>query len=691
MKVRKRDGRVVNFDRARIKNAVLKAIRATVVERTKKQAELADEISLRVTKDLERLNQPIVDIEQIQDLVEFHLMSDGYYRVAKNYIVYREKRRVSREMNSFFRHLKSYVDRSDEDAVRQNANVSYSYPALRNHLAGEVIKKWALEEMYPKEVARAHREGFIHIHDLDFANAVYCVGHDLRKLILMGFSGPEEHVASGPAKHLSALTGQMVNYLGVLQNEAAGAQAFNSVDTLLAPYVRKERLSYDEVKQCIQQLVYGVNVTSRWGQSPFVNFTFDFEPPYDLKDQNCLWAGKTLDFTYGELRKEMEMINRAFWEIMLEGDYQGKVFTFPIPTINITKDFDWSRKDVQLMLEATAKYGIPYFANFVSSWLDPRAVRSMCCRLSLDLEEVKNYTGGLFGAADSTGSIGVVTLNLPRIAYIAKKSDSLDRIEKFFELLEFYLEVAKTSLEIKRKVITQNFERGLFPYLKKYLPRGFMTFFSTIGIVGGHEMCLNLLGKGIETPEGRDFAKRVLEFIVEKTRQFQKETDNLYNFEATPAEMTAYRFAKIDVEEFGTDIAFSGPADAPYYTNSTHLPPGRVTDLVEVLEHQSELQPLYTSGTVLHIWLPDKFDSDSTRVVIDFVCQNSKVPYFSITPTYSICPDHGYIAGEVYSCPKCSKETLVYSRITGYYRPVHVWNKGKQSEWKDREYFKISK
>lgn len=570
---------------------------------------------------------------------------------------------------------------NEEDwRTKENSNTTYSYPGLYLHLAGSALAHYVLNEVYPSEISQAHSNGSLHIHDLSHGIVAYCAGWSLMDLIKKGFGGVEGKISAKPAKHLSALTGQMVNFLGVMQMEFAGAQAFNSVDTLLAPFVRFDKLSYKEVKQLIQQMVFAMNVPSRWGsQPPFINFTFDWKVPEDLKNEPAIVGGNEFGY-YGDYQKEMDMINKAFLETMLEGDADGRIFSFPIPTYNITKEFDWEGENVDLLMEATAKYGLPYFQNFLSSSLNPGDVRSMCCRLQLDLRELKNRGGGLFGSADKTGSIGVVTINLPRIGYLSKTK------EEYFNNLKEMMDLAKNSLEIKRKIIEENLDKGLMPYTKVYLGH-FNNHFSTIGIIGMHESLLNFMNKGIETEEGQKFAIDVLHFMRKVLKNYQEETGNLYNLEATPAEGASYRLAAKDKKIF-KDIITSGEEE-PYYTNSTFLPVGHTEDPFEVLEHQSPLQTLYTSGTVVHIFLQEKPQVNTTKTFIKKAFSDYPIPYMTITPTFSICKTHGYIPGEHFQCPICKQETEVYSRVVGYYRPVKNWNKGKQEEFKERVEYRV--
>jgi ribonucleoside-triphosphate reductase len=678
--VRKRDGRIVPFDRQRIERAIYKAFQAVGEENEATPREL----SIIVTQKLfEKFGQDtVVDIETIQDVVEETLIEHGFAKVAKAYILYRRKRQEAREALKVVvdveKIVQEYLLKADW-RTQENSNTTYSYPGLVLHVAGSVMAHYTLNRIYPDEVREAHMNGDIHIHDLSYGLAGYCAGWSLEELIREGFGGVKDKIAAGPAKHLSALTGQMVNFLGTMQMEFAGAQAFNSVDTYLAPFVRYDRLSYQAAKQLIQQMVFAMNVPSRWGsQAPFINFSFDWIVPEDMKDRPVIIGGEERPDlgTYGDYQKEMDMINRAFLEVMLEGDYEGRVFSFPIPTYNITPDFPWDSENARLLFELTAKYGVPYFQNFISSNLRPGDVRSMCCRLQLDLRTLRNRCGGLFGSADKTGSIGVVTINLPRIGYLSKTE------EEFFTRLKRMMYIAKTALEIKRKVIERNLKNGLFPYTRRYLGT-FRNHFSTIGLVGMNEACLNFLGVSIAHPEGKAFAVKVLEFMREKLADFQEETGNLYNLEATPAESASYRLARIDRRTF-PDIITAGESE-PYYTNSTHLPVDYTDDPFEALEHQKDLQVLYTGGTVFHTFLPEMPDPEAVKRFVRRAFENYPIPYLTITPTFSVCPKHGYLKGKVTVCPRCGEETEVYSRVVGYYRPVQRWNRGKQEEFTERK------
>ncbi len=673
LQIRKRDGRLETWSTERIAEAILKALKASGI----KDPILSLRLAHKVEKKLDGIDVP--EQEQVQDFVEQVLMENRLYDVAKKYILYREKRRELRSQKQAYLDIKETIDQYLTKAdwrVNENANMTHSFQGLMLHLSGTIQARYALEK-YPQEIRAAHEHGYFHIHDLSFGLAGYCAGWSLRDLLIEGFN-LEGRSCAGPARHFDSILGQMVNFLGTLQNEWAGAQAFNNVDTYLAPFIRHDDLSYDDVRQMMQKFVFNLNTTSRWGgQSPFTNLTFDLKCPKHIAGEAVIIGGKLQDSTYGEYEREMEWINRAFLETMLEGDYHKRIFSFPIPTYNVTPDFPWETEIGELLLKMTAKYGAPYFQNFINSDIKPEDVRSMCCRLQMDLRELRNKVGGLFGAGDLTGSIGVVTLNLPKLAYLSQgEEDFLDQIEE-------YAELAKESLEFKRKLVNENLERGMFPWTRRYLKNGFKAHFSTIGLLGGHEACLNLIGKGIETPAGIRLMQRTLAHLRDITKRFQEETGTLYNLEATPAEGTSYRLAKIDRSLYA-DIQTSGNG-TPYYTNSTTLPVGMSDDIIQALEHQNELQPLYTGGTVFHTYLGEAVtDTKALKNFIVRAMTKTKIPYISITPTFSICKSHGYIAGEKSECPECGAETEVYTRVVGYYRPVSQWNKGKQAEYADR-------
>ncbi|WP_342448599.1 ribonucleoside triphosphate reductase [Desulfobaculum xiamenense] len=657
-------------------NAIFKALKANGI----KDPLLSKRLARKVESKLAGIEVP--EQEHVQDMVEQVLMESRLYAVAKKYIIYREKRREFRAHDNAYLNVKDTIDNYMSKAdwrVAENANMSHSFQGLMLHLSGSIQARYALEK-YPEEVRLAHEHGYFHIHDLSFGLAGYCAGWSLRDLLLEGFN-LEGRSCAGPARHFDSALGQMVNFLGTLQNEWAGAQAFNNVDTYLAPFIRHDGLDYDDVLQAMQKFVFNLNTTSRWGgQSPFTNLTFDLACPKHIKNEAVIVGGKLLDSTYGEYEQEMEWINRAFLEVMLNGDSNGRIFSFPIPTYNITGDFPWESEIGELLLKLTAKYGVPYFQNFINSDISPEDVRSMCCRLKMDLRELRKKVGGLFGAGDLTGSIGVVTLNLPKLAYLSQGE------EDFLDLIREYAELARDSLEFKRKLINDNLERGMFPWSHRYLKNGFNGHFSTIGLVGGHEACQNLLGKGIETPGGTRLMQRVLTHLQDITARFQEETGHLYNLEATPAEGTSYRLAKIDKALYA-DINASGNG-VPYYTNSTALPVGISDDVIFALEHQDKLQPMYTGGTVFHTYLGEAVsDTTALKNFIVRTFTNTKLPFLSITPTFSVCNEHGYIPGEHFTCPTCGKEAEVYTRIVGYYRPVSRWNKGKQAEYDDRVTF----
>ena len=679
----KRDGREVPFDVSRIQKAIFKAAQAVGGS----DQVTAWRLAIQVYDYLIKTQNLKPTVEEVQDVVEKVLIENGHARTAKAYILYRDKRTQIRTAKALLLNIEKtiseYINQTDW-RIKENANIDYSHSGLMLHTAGAVIANYVLNNVYTKEIKDAHVNGFFHIHDLGMGTSGYCAGWSLKQLLNEGFNGPKNKVAAGPPKHFDTALGQMVNFLGTLQNEWAGAMAFNNFDTLLAPYIRADRLSYREVKQGIQQFIFSVNTTSRWGgQSPFTNITLDLTIPEHFRREAVSYGGKVLDETYADYQKEVDMINKAFIEVMLGGDYQGRVFPFPIPTYNVTKEFDWDSENSNLLFEMTAKYGTPYFQNFINSDLNPEDVRSMCCRLSMDLRELRHKTGGLFGSGDATGSIGVVTLNMPRLAYLSK-GDS----EKFFNLIEKYMLLAKTSLEIKRKMLEDNLKKGLYPYTARYLP-SFKNHFSTIGLIGMNEACLNLLGKNIATEEGRKLALAVLSFMRKKIVSFQQETGNLYNLEATPAEGASYRLAKIDKQEF-LDIITAGTDSAPYYTNSTWLPVEYTDDPILALELQEELQTKYTGGTVFHFFLGEALPSAETcKLLVRRILSRYRIPYLSITPTFSVCPKHGYLNGERWHCPHCGAETEVYSRVVGYYRPVSNWNKGKQEEYKQRKFFKF--
>ena len=688
-KVRKREGKIVGFDILKIKEAIKKAFYS--VERTYDD-NVIDFLALKVTSEFEsKLKDNIISVEDIQDCVEEVLSKAGYSDVAKSYILYRKLHEKMRNMKSTVLDYKdvvnSYINVTDW-RVKENSTVTYSVGGLILSNSGAITANYWLSEVYDEEIANAHRSAAIHLHDLSMLTG-YCAGWSLKQLIQEGLGGVPGKITSAPAKHLSTLCNQMVNFLGIMQNEWAGAQAFSSFDTYLAPFVKIDNLDYHEVKQCIQSFIYGVNTPSRWGtQAPFTNITLDWTVPNDLAELNAIIGGKEVDFKYKDCQKEMDMINKAFIEIMIEGDANGRGFQYPIPTYSITRDFDWSEtENNKLLFEMTAKYGTPYFSNYINSDMEPSDVRSMCCRLRLDLRELRKKSGGFFGSGESTGSIGVVTINLPRIAYLAKDE------QDFYERLEKLMDIAARSLKIKRNVITKLLNEGLYPYTKRYLG-SFNNHFSTIGLIGMNEVGLNAkwLRADLTHEKTQKFAKDVLNFMREKLSDYQEEYGDLYNLEATPAESTTYRFAKHDKAQYPDIITASEPDHTPYYTNSSHLPVDFTDDIFAALDIQDELQTLYTSGTVFHAFLGERLtDWKAAANLVRKIAENYKLPYYTMSPTYSVCQTHGYINGEVYKCPICDKETEVYSRITGYYRPVKNWNDGKAEEYKNRKVYDLNK
>lgn len=648
-KVRKRDGRIVDFDVNRIESAIFKAAQSV----GGKDRETARNLAWRAVAELEkRLADKekgyIPSVEEVQDVVERVLIHAGYADTAKAYILYREQHRKIRDTKTILvdatKTMDEYLKREDW-RVNENSNVNYSFSGLSLHLSGSIIANYVLENIYPREISDAHKNGDFHIHDLSMGINGYCAGWSLRDLLLEGFNGVPSKVESCPAKHLETVIGQLINFLGTLQNEWAGAQAFSSFDTYLAPFVRADKCDFKKVKQCIQQFVFSMNTPSRWGcQTPFTNLTFDWTVPVDLKNQHVIVGGKILDDRYDDYQPEMDMINKAFIEIMLEGDMKGRIFTFPIPTYNITKDFDWESDNAKLLFEMTAKYGLPYFQNFINSELKPSDVRSMCCRLQMDMRKLRQKTGGLFGSGEKTGSLGVITINMSRLGYLAKDED------EFLTRLGRLMELGKKSLEIKREMVQRNMDNGLLPYTKRYLG-SLDHHFATIGLIGMNEALQNFFGAEVTTAteEGRVFTLKVLDFMRAKLEKFQKDTGNIYNLEATPGEGTSYRFAKIDKKKF-PDIIVPGKEN-PYYTNSTHLPVNYTDDIFEALELQDELQTKYTGGTVFHGFLGERIsDAETCGKLVKTIAYNFHLPYFTITPTFSICPEHGYIAGEHYEC-----------------------------------------
>lgn len=684
--VTKRDGAVVEFEISKISAAITKAF---IALEKQYHPSVIDMLALRVTADFEsKIDDQRVAVEDIQDSVEKVLSEAGYADVAKAYILYRKQREKVRNVGSTLLNYKDLVDdylEINDWRVKENSTVTYSVGGLILSNSGAITANYWLSEIYDPEVADAHRNAEIHLHDLSMLTG-YCAGWSLKQLILEGLGGVPGKITSSPARHLSTLCNQMVNFLGIMQNEWAGAQAFSSFDTYLAPFVKVDNLTQKEVKQGIQSFVYGVNTPSRWGtQAPFSNITLDWVVPKDLENTPAIVGGKEMSFTYGECKREMDMINRAFIEIMIEGDANGRGFQYPIPTYSITRDFDWSdTENNRLLFEMTAKYGTPYFSNYINSDMEPSDVRSMCCRLRLDLRELRRKSGGFFGSGESTGSVGVVTINLPRIAYLAQ--DEAD----FYRRLDKLMDIAARSLKTKRTVITQLMESGLYPYTKRYLG-SFDNHFSTIGLVGMNEACLNAkwLAHDLVHSDAQEFAKNVLNHMRERLSDYQEKYGDLYNLEATPAESTTYRFAKHDKEQF-PNIITANENGVPYYTNSSHLPVGYTDDIFSALDIQDELQTLYTSGTVFHAFLGEKLpDWRAAAALVRKIAENYKLPYYTMSPTYSVCKDHGYIAGEEHVCPKCGHPAEVYSRITGYYRPVQNWNDGKAQEFRDRKVYAV--
>ncbi len=688
-RVIKRDGSISDFDLNKISEAIKKAFMAV---KRNYHPSVIEMLALRTCADFEtKIKDDKVTVEDIQDSVEKVLSESNYADVAKAYILYRKQRQKARDISKTMLDYKdlvnSYVDSLDW-RVKENSTITYSVGGLILSNSGAITANYWLGEIYDEEISNAHRQCDMHIHDLSMLTG-YCAGWSLKQLIQDGLGGVKGKITSSPARHLSTLCNQMVNFLGIMQNEWAGAQAFSSFDTYLAPFVREDNLSYKEVKQCIQSFIYGVNTPSRWGsQAPFSNITLDWTVPEDLADQYCIVGGKELDYTYSDCKKEMDMINKAFIEVMIQGDANGRGFQYPIPTYSITKDFDWSdSENNKLLFDMTAKYGTPYFSNYVNSDMKPSDIRSMCCRLRLDLRQLRKKSGGYFGSGESTGSVGVVTINMPKIAYLA------NNIDDFYYRLDKIMDIAARSLKIKRDVITKLLDNGLYPYTKQYLG-SFRNHFSTIGLVGMNEACLNAkwLNCDLTQVKGQDFCEEVLKHMRDRLIVYQEMYGDLYNLEATPAESTSYRLAKHDKEKYSDIITANDGSKVPYYTNSSHLPVGYTDDIFEALDIEDRFQTLYTSGTVFHTFLGEKLpDYKACATLVRKIAQNYKLPYYTISPTYSICPTHGYLNGEVYKCPKCNETTEVWSRITGYYRPISNWNDGKAQEFKDRkEYIPIN-
>lgn len=685
-KVRKRDNSVVRFDVVKIKNAIEKAF---VACNRQYNDDIIDLLALRVTSDFEpKIKDELVGVEDIQDSVEKVLSESSYADVSKAYIIYRTQHEKIRNIASTTLDYKKLVDnylKALDWRVKENSTVTYSVGGLILSNSGAITANYWLSEVYDKEIADAHRNAEIHIHDLSMLTG-YCAGWSLKQLIQEGLGGVTGKITSSPAKHLSTLCNQMVNFLGIMQNEWAGAQAFSSFDTYLAPFVKADNLSYKEVKQGIQSFIYGVNTPSRWGtQAPFTNITLDWTVPNDLAELPAIVGGKEMPFKYKDCKKEMDMFNKAFIETMIEGDANGRGFQYPIPTYSITKDFDWSEtENNKLLFEMTAKYGTPYFSNYVNSDMEPSDVRSMCCRLRLDLRELRKKSGGYFGSGESTGSIGVVTINMPHIAYLSKNK------EEFYARLDRIMDISARSLKEKRNVISGLLDAGLYPYTKRYLG-SFNNHFSTIGLVGMNETCLNAkwIQKDLTAKESQEFTVEVLNHMRNRLSDYQEKYGDLYNLEATPAESTSYRLAKHDKEKY-PDIITANESGTPYYTNSSHLPVGYTDDIFTALDIEDAFQTLYTSGTVFHAFLGERLsDWQNAALLVRKISENYKLPYYTLSPTYSVCSKDGYIAGEVWKCPKCGADTEVYSRITGYYRPVKNWNAGKTQEFKDRKTYSI--
>ncbi len=683
----KRNDKLVDFDIAKIAEAIKKAF---IAKDKEFNDSIIDFLALKVTADFEpKIKDGKIAVEDIQDSVESVLIRGGYDDIAKAYILYRRQREKLRNMKSTILDYKELVDsyvKVQDWRVKENSTVTYSVGGLILSNSGAITANYWLSEIYDDEIANAHRNADLHIHDMSMLTG-YCAGWSLRQLIQDGLGGVPGKITSAPAKHLASLCNQMVNFLGIMQNEWAGAQAFSSFDTYLAPFVKVDNLSYDQVKKCVESFIYGVNTPSRWGtQAPFSNITLDWTVPNDMAELPAIVGGKEMPFKYKDCKKEMDMVNRAFIEVMIEGDANGRGFQYPIPTYSITRDFDWSEtENNKLLFEMTAKYGTPYFSNYVNSDMEPSDVRSMCCRLRLDLRELRKKSGGFFGSGESTGSVGVVTINMPKIAYLAK--DKAD----FYKRLDHLMDIAARSLKIKRTVITKLMDEGLYPYTRRYLGT-FANHFSTLGLIGMNEVGLNAnwLRKDMTHKETQDFTVEVLNHMRERLSDYQEMYGDLYNLEATPAESTTYRFAKHDKRDFPNIITAAKEGETPYYTNSSHLPVSYTEDIFSALDIQDELQTLYTSGTVFHAFLGEKLpDWKAAANLVRKIADNYRLPYYTLSPTYSVCREHGYLAGEHYSCPHCGKLTEVYSRITGYYRPVQNWNDGKSQEFKDRKVYNI--
>ena len=699
-KIVDRQGKIVDFDSERIENAIKKASDATK-EFDGNEAKKLTKNVIKILKDYvahKESNLKAPTIEEIQDIVEKVLLSSDYKQTAKSYILYREQHKNMRDFvaNSNVNMIDDYLKQLDWQ-VNENSNMSYSIQGLNNYLASGMSKNYWLNKIYPENIKNAHLNGDLHIHDLNIIS-VYCVGWDLKDVLMEGFKGVTGKIQSAPPRHFRTALGQMANFLYTMQGESAGAQAFSNFDTLLAPFVRYDHLNYEQVKQALQEFIFNMNVPTRVGfQTPFSNITMDMTVPSYYKDQAVIIGGEFMEETYGDFQPEMDMINRAFFEVMMQGDSAGRIFSFPIPTYNITKDFDWDNENIKGLWEMTAKYGIPYFSNFINSDMNPEDARSMCCRLRIDNRQLEYRGGGLFGSNPLTGSIGVVTVNLPKIGYLAHNK------EEYFKLLGERMDLAKESLEIKRKLLEKLTDANLYPYTKFYLRNIKQRFgvywknhFSTIGLIGMNEACTNLLGEGIGSEAGKQLAIETMDFMRERIRGYQQETGNNYNLEATPAEGTTYRLAKMDKENMpgikcANEEMYQQGAE-PYYTNSTQLPVNYTDDIFEALDHQDDLQTKYTGGTVVHIFGGERIsDCETMKNLVRKVCENYRLPYFTFSPTFSVCPNHGYLKGEHQTCPDCHDECEIYSRVVGFYRPVGQWNKGKKSEFGDRKTFSISK
>ena len=682
----KRDGKIVDFDISKISTAIYQAFDACQKQYNK---DIIDFLALKVTAEFEpKIENDHIEVEHIQDSVESVLIKAGYDDVAKAYIIYRRQREKIRNINATMVDYKAIVDNYlniNDWRVKENSTVTYSVGGLILSNSGAITANYWLSEIYDDEIGNAHRNADIHIHDLSMLTG-YCAGWSLKQLIQEGLGGVPGKITSSPASHLATLCNQMVNFLGIMQNEWAGAQAFSSFDTYLAPFVKVDNLDYGQVKKCIESFIYGVNTPSRWGtQAPFSNITLDWVVPNDLAELNCIVGGKEMDFKYKDCQKEMDMVNKAFIEIMIDGDANGRGFQYPIPTYSITNNFDWSdTENNRLLFEMTSKYGTPYFSNYINSDMEPSDVRSMCCRLRLDLRELRKKSGGFFGSGESTGSVGVVTINMPRIAYLAE--DETD----FYKRLDKMMDIAARSLKVKRTVISKLLDSGLYPYTKRYLGT-FNNHFSTIGLVGMNEACMNAkwIGQDLTEEKAQQFTMDVLNHMRERLSDYQEEYGDLYNLEATPAESTAYRLAKHDLKHYPRIIT-AGDKENPYYTNSSHLPVGYTEDIFTALDIQDELQTLYTSGTVFHAFLGEKLsDWKAAANLVKKIAENYRLPYYTLSPTYSVCKNHGYIQGEQFTCPECGENAEVYSRITGYYRPVQNWNDGKSQEYSERLVYDI--